>query len=88
MSHHRREAVMRVPAFLVSIIGAFILQFVIILAIIWGIVDVLIEFVLDRDFLTEDSMPARLIRAGVMWPVDNFVFAVTGKGGPMWLPQM
>lgn len=87
MSHNRREALWRVVAFLWSLLALFILQFVLIFAFVWGLVDVILELVTDRDFLMEDSSPAMAIKSFIRWPVELLLFAFTGHGGMMWTPD-
>lgn len=85
---HRMESVWRVIAFLWAFVAIFILQFAIIVGIIVGAVDVLVEFILDRDFLPPDSSIHRVLRGLVLWPAMLLSFAITGDGGMMWTPDL
>jgi hypothetical protein len=58
----RKEALWRVVAFLWALVASFLLQFVVVIGFIWGIVDVLIQLISDRDVLMADSTPARVVR--------------------------
>ena len=83
----RKEALCRVVAFLWALVAAFLLQFALVVGFIWGIVDVLIQLISDRDVLMADSTPARVVRGFVLWPAKLLVFAFTGDGEMMWLPE-
>ena len=57
------------------------------LALIWGAADLLLSLVFNRDGLSSDSMPARVLRSWFDWQRQLSAFAITGAGGMIWFPR-
>jgi|GEM_PF-967184 len=86
----RSQAVWRVLAFLYAItVGAFVTGIVTMVAMIWGLIDVVWQFLTNRNDLGEDSKPAAVVKGTLRWNIEMMVFAFTG-GGPKrleWTPS-
>jgi len=83
----RMDALWRVAAFLWSFVAALVASVVVIVGMLWGAVDVLWQLVLGSDGLSSSSTPAMLVRGVIMWPARLQVYAFTGAGEMLWLPE-
>lgn len=82
----RMDALWRVVAFVWSLVAAFIVQFILLFAMLWGAIDVLWQLIVGSDGLSSTSTLGSFINDSLYWPVDNMVYAFTGSGGLEWLP--
>ena len=81
----RTQSLSRTWTFIWAIfIGSLIVQVVAVVAVVWGLVDVLWQFLTNRNDLDERSTPARLVSATINWWAGQFVYAVTGGGQGRW----
>ena len=87
---NRSQAIWRVFGFFYLLtVAAIITGVVTVVAFVWGLVDVLWQYIGGADGLSERSRPAKIIKATLQWDVDMLVFVTTG-GGPgrlVWLPD-
>jgi len=83
----RAEAGWRVAAgaWLVTV-GIVIGTVVVIVAGLWGLLDVIIQFIAGRNILSEQSRPANLVAATFEWGAGQATFATTGGGDGRFYP--
>ena len=85
----RMDALWRVFAFLYSMfVASLIAGVVALVGIVWGVIDVLWQFLLNSEGLSEDSRPAKIVVDTLDWKVDLYTYSLTGKGDFMWLPDL
>ncbi|RLM32617.1 hypothetical protein [Haloarcula sp. Atlit-120R] len=84
----RADALWRVWAFIWAIPASFVASIVSIVGLVWGIVDVLWQLIFGTDGLSSSSRPAGIVKGVLLWPVDLTIYAFTGDGGMMWLPDV
>lgn len=85
---YREDALMRVLAFIWAWVAAIIVSIVAIVAFIWGLIDVLWQFLLNSEGLDENGYAPELVANTFWWAVDLEVYAFTGRKKFMWLPEM
>lgn len=68
-------------------VGATITGVVGLVAIVWGVVDILWQLLTNRNDLSENSTPAKVVYNTLHWNLDLFVFFATGEGMFQWLPD-
>jgi hypothetical protein len=83
----RADALYRVWALIWAQVWGIVLAIVTIVAFVWMVVDVVLQFVLNMDFLTASSRPADIVNATLEYETDLLKFAFTGQGEWMWLPR-
>lgn len=88
LGSYRDDALMRVLSFLWSFVAAFIASIIVIVALVWGLVDVLWQLLLNSEGLDENGYAPELVANVLWWPVDLQVYAFTGRKKFMWLPEM
>lgn len=87
---YRRKAVMRLWAFLWQVIFGYTGGVLVsIIAIIWGVADVIVQLIFNRDWLSASSTPAMVVEKTLMWMAEQTIFAFTGGGAGefQWLPD-
>lgn len=82
----RTEALWRIVAFLWSLVAAFIVQFLGILALLYGAIDVLWQLVTGSEGLPAGDGIGSFLSDLLYWPVDNLAYAAFGDGELNWLP--
>ena len=84
----RKRALWRLWAFIWLAGFGYVLGIILgLLALIWGAADLLLSLVFNRDGLSSDSMPARVLRSWFDWQRQLSAFAITGAGGMVWFPR-
>lgn len=66
-------------AWLVTV-GLVVGTIVVIVAAVWGLVDVILQLLLDRNVLSEGTRPAQWVAGTFYWAADQAAFAATGGG--------
>lgn len=84
----RTDALWRIWAFIWAFPASFLASIVSVIGLLWGIVDVLWQLVSGRDGLSASSGPAGIVKATLLWPTELMIYAFTGDGGMMWLPDI
>lgn len=85
----RSEALLRILAFFYGGFFASILAvLVMFIGLIWAVVDILVQLILDRNLLSEESRPARVVVGVLHWNISLLIFALTGSGSFEWLPSL
>lgn len=88
LGSNRSDALWRLVAFVWSLVAGLAASVVIIIGMVWGIVDVVWQFITNRDGLSSSSRPAKFVKGVITWPIDLQVYAFTGSGRMMWLPNI
>ena len=86
----RRDALMRVWAFIWQVIFGYTGGVVVsIIALIWGAVDVVLQLIFGRDWLSADASAAMIVEETLMWMAEQTIYAFTGGGAGefRWLPD-
>lgn len=85
----RMDALWRLWAFLYMLFIASIVAGLATLAgIVWGLIDIVWQFFLDSEGLSEESRGAALIVDTLSWNHELLLYSLTGKGEFMWLPDL
>jgi hypothetical protein len=84
----RTQSLWRVVAFVYGLLVSFVTSIVVTVGFIWGVIDVIWQFITDRNDLSERSLPARIVTGVLRWNVDLLTFALTGDGEMQWLPKI
>lgn len=88
LGSYREDALMRVLAFLWAFVAAFVVGIVGIIALIWGLIDVVWQLVFNSEGLDETGFAPEFVANTFWWAVDLEVYAFTGRKKFMWLPEM
>jgi hypothetical protein len=85
----RKDALMRVFALLYAwFIAALIAGLVAIAGLIWMVIDVLWQFLVNSEGLSENGRAADIVASALEWNMELNVYALTGKKEFMWLPDL
>ena len=87
LGDNRAKALMRVWAAIWAMtFGALVSTVFGIVALVWGIVDVLLELILNRDGLSASNPAAQWTVRSLDWLHEQSLFVIVGTGGFEWLP--
>jgi hypothetical protein len=88
LGEQRKRALWRIWAALWLAVFGYVLGIVLgIVALIWAVADLLVSVVFNRDGLSSDSMPARVLQSWFEWQRQLSAFVTTGAGGMIWFPR-
>lgn len=86
---YRMDALVRVWAFIWAwTVGSIVITVVTIIGLLWGIIDVLWQFIINSEGLSEGSRAAEIVTDTLQWGIDLVVYALTGKREFMWFPPL
>ncbi|ELZ96593.1 hypothetical protein [Haloferax sulfurifontis] len=86
---YRRRALWRVWAMVWQLTVGYVVTFVIgILGVVFAVIDLLAELVLNRDGLRSSSTVGRWVHYSLEWSFEQTSYSLTGKGEFEWLPSM
>lgn len=67
-------------------VGAVIGFGIIVVATLWGVADIIIQGVFDRNILSESTSAAQAVAMTFNWGADQAIFATTGGGSQSFHP--
>lgn len=78
---------MRLWALIWQAILGYLVSIVIgLIALVFMVVDLIIELLANRDGLSRTSKPGEWVERFIMWSVEQTLFSITGKGEFEWWP--
>lgn len=87
LGKYRRDALMRIfGAVWLFTVGYLISVLVMVFGIIYGVVDLVAQLLLNRDGLRESSGAAMWFNRGVRYGAHMTMYVVLGKDDFQWLP--
>jgi hypothetical protein len=87
LGKYRADALYRVWGLVWLVVMGVVLQFVVLIGLVWMVVDVLAQLLLNRDFLSSMSGPASVVSAFIRHEAMLLDYTLTGEGEFLWVPE-